>query len=53
MYLNKSPEVLLNSIKSESQHNHRIALPTLEGLLLEVYVIVFVVKAADPIPVSF
>src|SRR5215217_1331252 len=32
-YLNKNLEVLLNNLKSSSQHNHRIALPTLEGLL--------------------
>jgi two-component system, LytTR family, response regulator len=32
-YLNKNLEVLLNNLKSGSQHNHRIALSTLEGLL--------------------
>ncbi|HEV8272274.1 MAG TPA: LytTR family DNA-binding domain-containing protein [Chitinophagaceae bacterium] len=31
--LNKNLEVLVNNIKSESQNNHMIALPTLEGLL--------------------
>jgi len=32
-YMNKNLEVLMNNIKSNSQNNHRIALPTLEGLL--------------------
>jgi two-component system LytT family response regulator len=32
-YLNKNLEVLINNLKSGSQNNHRIALPTLEGLL--------------------
>jgi len=32
-HLNKNLEVLLNNLKSSSQHNHRIALSTLEGLL--------------------
>jgi two-component system, LytTR family, response regulator len=32
-YLNKNLEVLLNNIKSDSQNNHRIAIPTLEELL--------------------
>lgn len=32
-YLNKNLEVLLNNIKGGSQNNHKIALPTLEGLL--------------------
>jgi len=32
-YLNKNLEALLNNLKSGSQNNHRIALPTLEGLL--------------------
>jgi two-component system LytT family response regulator len=38
-YLNKNLEVLLNNIRSGSQDNHRIALPTLEGL--------FFVKVSD------
>ena len=32
-YLNKNLEALLNNMKSASQSSHRIALPTLEGLL--------------------
>jgi two-component system LytT family response regulator len=32
-YLNKNLEALLNNLKSGSQNNHKIALPTLEGLL--------------------
>jgi len=32
-HLNKNLEVLLNNIKNDSQNNHKIALPTLEGLL--------------------
>jgi len=32
-YMNKNLEALMNNIKSNSQNNHRIALPTLEGLL--------------------
>ena len=32
-YLNRNLEALLNNIKSESQNGHKIALPTLEGLL--------------------
>jgi two-component system LytT family response regulator len=32
-YLNKNLEALLDNIKSTSQNNHKIALPTLEGLL--------------------
>jgi len=32
-YLNKNLEALLNNIKTGSQNNHRIALPTLEGLI--------------------
>ena len=32
-YLNKNLEVLLSNIKTSSQYNHRIALPTPEGLL--------------------
>ena len=32
-YLNKNLEVLVNNLKSGSQNNHKIALPTLEGLL--------------------
>jgi len=32
-YLNKNLETLLNNLKTGSQNNHRIALPTLEGLL--------------------
>jgi len=32
-YLNKNLEVLLNNMRSGSLNNHRIALPTLEGLL--------------------
>jgi len=31
--LNKNLEALLNNLKTGSQNNHRIALPTLEGLL--------------------
>jgi two-component system LytT family response regulator len=32
-YLNKNLEALLHNMKSSSQKNHKIALPTLEGLL--------------------
>ncbi len=32
-YLNQNLGVLLNNLKTGSQNNHRIALPTLEGLL--------------------
>jgi two-component system, LytTR family, response regulator len=32
-YLNRNLEALLNNMKSSSQNNHRIALPTLEGLI--------------------
>jgi two-component system LytT family response regulator len=32
-YLNKNLEVLLSNIKTSSQNNHKIALPTPEGLL--------------------
>jgi len=32
-YLNKNLEALLNNLKTGSQNNHKIALPTLEGLL--------------------
>lgn len=32
-YLNKNLEVLLNNIRTGSQESHKIALPTLEGLL--------------------
>jgi len=32
-YLNKNLEILLGNLKSGSQNSHRIALPTLEGLL--------------------
>lgn len=32
-YLNRNLEVLLNNMKSESQYNHKIALPTSEGLI--------------------
>src|SRR5262245_42309913 len=32
-HLNKNLEALLNNLKTCSQNNHRIALPTLEGLL--------------------
>jgi len=32
-YLNKNLEALLNNLKTGSQNSHKIALPTLEGLL--------------------
>jgi two-component system LytT family response regulator len=32
-YLNKNLEALLHNMKSSSQNNHKIALPTMEGLL--------------------